>query len=241
MGFAINEQGTTQLRYEDSKRILQQAFKAWSDTPCERGGAASITFSPQDDVPCHTSEYNSTKPNVNVVLFQDNDWKYDNIDGTLAKTTVTFNQDTGEIYDADIEVNAAENGLTISDDPSKINYDLLAIVTHEVGHFVGLAHSPDPTASMFKSYPPGSTTQRTVSTDDAAAICAAYPPGRAATCDATPRNGFGGTCDAPGGGTCAAAARSDETHPGDSQNAAFAFAPVALALAAALRRKARAA
>ena len=54
---------------------------------------------------------------------------YRGIDGTLAKTSVTYNDTTGEIYDADIEVNSAYNEITITDDPAAIEYDLQAILT----------------------------------------------------------------------------------------------------------------
>ncbi len=243
IGFSVNQEGTSQLPFADAKRVIQKAFHAWSDLPCPGGGVASITFSPLDDVPCKQSEYNATRANVNVVLFQDNDWNYNGIDGTLAKTSVTFNSDNGEIYDADIEVNAAENGLTITDDPTKIHYDLLAVTTHEVGHFIGLAHSALRTASMYKSYDPGSFGQRNVGDDDTQGICLAYPPGRSATCDPIPRNGFGGTCDGPGGGgLCAVAARRDETHPGESEGAALGFLrflPLGAAVAVTFRRTRR--
>lgn len=209
IGFAMNRQGTQDLDPDETRAVIRKAFQAWSDVPCDGGKSASMTFTPLDDIKCKKSQYNKTGANVNVVLFQDDDWKYRGIDATLAKTSVTYNDETGEIYDADIEVNTANNSMTITDDPKKVEYDLLAILTHEVGHFIGIAHSPDPGAVMYASYAPGSTSQRTLAADDKKAVCSIYPPGNGVACNTVPRNGFSGTCDDPppeSSGPCSVAA-----------------------------------
>src|SRR4029079_13354535 len=133
--------------------------------------------------------------NINVVLFQDDNWKYRGVDGTLAKTSVTYNDDTGEIYDADIAVDTANNTVTITDEPGKIQYDLQAIMTHEVGHFIGIAHSPLSAAVMFASYSPGSITQRKLHPDDVKAVCAIYPSTADLDCNTEPKGGFSPTCN----------------------------------------------
>lgn len=197
IGFALNERGTAQLDVTQAKSVILKSFAQWSDVGCPGGGKASFTFSPMADVPCHRSGYDPKGPNVNVVLFQDSDWTYRGIDGTLAKTAVTFDHDTGEILDADIEINAAFNALTITDDPAKVKYDLESIVTHEAGHFLGLAHSADSTAVMFSTYNPGEMSLRKLTPDDVQGICEAYPPGRAAACDPSPHGGLTTTCPEP--------------------------------------------
>ncbi len=221
VSFTMNKLGTQDLDPNDTRVVVQKAFKAWTDVPCGnkgQDGAASMTFQDRGLVDCKKSEYNNSGSNVNVVLFQDDDWTYHGIDGTLAKTSVTYNDQTGEIYDADIEVNAANNTLTITDDPKKVEYDLQAILTHEAGHFIGIAHSPDGNAVMYASYSPGSVSQRTLTPDDVQAVCAIYPPNNGVVCNTEPRGGFSATCDdapaskglcdvgAVGGGTDAAGA-----------------------------------
>jgi hypothetical protein len=242
IGYAVNELGTQDLDPADTRAIIRKTFQAWSEVPCGKSGNASITFQEQDPVACKKSEYNKDGKNVNVVLFQDDDWKYRGIDGTLAKTSVTYNDETGEIYDADIEINAANNTVTITDNPLKIEYDLQAIVTHEVGHFIGIAHSPDQAAVMFASYSPGSISQRTLTPDDVGAVCAIYPPGRAADCNVEPRGGFGASCDpAKKGGLCAVAAvGGDAGDPDGRGGVAASLGVVGLGtLAAALARRAQ--
>jgi Matrixin len=203
ISYATNKLGTADLDPADTRAVIRKTFETWSDVQCADGSIASMTFQEREPVSCKKSQYNKTGPNVNVVLFQDSNWKYRGIDGTLAKTSVTYNDDTGEIYDADIEVNTANNTVTITDDPATVEYDLQAILTHEVGHFIGIAHSPDPAAVMFASYSPGSTTQRQLHPDDVDAICAIYPAGGGRACNTEPRNGFSPTCDDPEpGGVC---------------------------------------
>ena len=184
---------------------IQQSFQAWSDVPCPDAGGkfATMTFSELEDVACDKSQYNARGANVNVILFKDDDWTYKGIDGTLAKTAVTYDDRTGEIFDADIEINAAFNDLTVGD--AKVAYDLRAIMTHEAGHFIGLAHSADPNASMYATYAPGTSAGRVLSGDDIKAVCAVYPPGRRGACDTTPRGGLGATCADPAKSGCAVA------------------------------------
>jgi hypothetical protein len=208
VSYAVNRLGTEALDPTDTRSVIRKCFQSWSDVPCPDGRAASMTFQERDPVSCKKSEYNKAGPNLNVVLFQDADWKYRGIDGTLAKTSVTFNEATGEIYDADIEVNAAFNEVTITDDPRKVQYDLQSILTHEVGHFIGIAHSSDQNAVMFASYNPGSTSLRRLTPDDVQAVCAAYPPGNGVACATEPRGGFSATCgdDGTPSGSCAVSA-----------------------------------
>lgn len=197
ISYATNKLGTEIWDPAETRAIIKKTFQAWSDVPCPDGKTASMTFQEREPVSCKKSQYNKTSPNVNVVLFQDSDWKYRGIDGTLAKTSVTYNDETGEIYDADIEINSANNEITITDDPSEIEYDLQAILTHEVGHFIGIAHSDKPDAVMYPTYNPGSTTQRKLTPDDVDAVCHIYPPESGVACETEPRNGFSGSCDDP--------------------------------------------
>jgi hypothetical protein len=204
ISYATNKLGTQDLDPADTRAVIKKCFQSWTDVQCPDGSTAKMTFEERDPVDCKKSEYNKDGPNVNVVLFQDDNWNYHGIDGTLAKTSVTYNDETGEIYDADIEVNTANNTVTITDDASKIEYDLQAILTHEVGHFIGIAHSPDPAAVMFASYSPGSVTQRTLTPDDIAAICTIYPADYEFDCNTEPRGGFSPVCpDVPKTTICA--------------------------------------
>ena len=194
VGFALNDQGTQALDPEESFAAIRRTFHTWTEVACPAGGNASITFEERGPVSCKKSEYNKVGHNLNVILFQDNDWKYRGIDGTLAKTSVTYNDETGEIYDADIEINTANNEVTLTNPPKKVEYDLQAILTHEVGHFIGIGHSSLDSAVMAPTYSPGSVAQRKLTDDDIAAVCTIYPPKSGLVCNPEPRGGFSDSC-----------------------------------------------
>lgn len=205
VSYAMNKFGTQNQKDqlpEQSRAVIKKTFEAWTDVDCPDGTVAKMAFEEREPVSCRRGEYNPDDPNINVVFFNDTNFKYRGIDGTLAKTSVTYNDKTGEIYDADIEINTSYNEITITDDPAEIEYDLQAIMTHEVGHFIGIAHSPNPSAVMFASYSPGDTAQRTLHPDDVEAVCAIYPSTSTAACNTIPRNGYDPNCPKDTGAIC---------------------------------------
>lgn len=191
VGFSLQKDGTTNLPMEQVRPVIEDAFVAWSDLDCAKG-KASIAFSELADVSCHASEFNKDGANANIVLFQDTKWRFHGEGDTLAKTTVTFDAGSGDILDADLEINFAFNELTVGDD--HVVYDLRSIVTHEIGHFIGIDHSDDIDATMYAGYDEGSTEIRSLEVDDITAACTVYPPNRGGECKTTPRGGLGDAC-----------------------------------------------
>jgi hypothetical protein len=127
-------------------------------------------------------------------MFRDQDWPYENAIDTLALTTLIFNANTGEIFDADVEINTYASDLTTGR-VGPFDVDLNSVVTHEVGHFLGLSHTNAPRATMEPSYTQGETAMATIEEDDVDGICAALPPGRkVAKTSCEPRHGFSGEC-----------------------------------------------
>jgi len=205
IGFSVNEAASSHVDLATAESLMQQAFDAWTHAPCAHG-TPSIKVSNLGSVSCDQKIYNQKGGNTNLVVFRDENWPYTTKGNTLALTTVTYNLDSGAIFDADLEVNGTIN-LTIGD--NQIDYDLLSILTHEAGHMLGIAHSKTTAATMYIQYVPGGTGLRTLDQDDVDAICAAYPPGEEnGTCDPTPRHGFADVCSPPAdeepeGCTCA--------------------------------------
>lgn len=123
----------------------------------------------------------------------------------LAMTTVWANPSSGEIRDADVEVNALHFRWAdlVAGGPERVGaQDLQNALTHEFGHFIGLDHScysgasagPRPIdhtgqpaidcgaateeqrkSSMFPAVRPGDIQRRTLSTDDKLGACDLYP------------------------------------------------------------------
>jgi hypothetical protein len=175
---------------------VTKAFETWISADCPGGGKPSVAIYDFGFVSCDAQEYNQDDGNANIWMFRDDDWPYIGVGTTLALTTLTFNVESGEIYDADVEINSFENPLTTMD--TNVQADLESIVVHEAGHFLGLSHSCDPEATMFAAYQFGEIKLRTLEPDDIAGICDIYPPGENhGTCNPEPRHGYSRDCGEP--------------------------------------------
>ena len=213
VGYSVQRSASRQVAFEDAANAISIAFTKWTGTSCptEGTGRSRVSIDVRDlgPVDCGEVNYNQNGANQNVIVFRDDHWPHNDSSNTLALTTVTFNPDTGEIYDADMEVNTHDQRVTLNDPVPPDGYDFASIVTHETGHFLGLAHSGDNRATMFANYTPGATAMRNLTADDVAGICEVYrPDGTRAVlngkvtqgpqCDPTPRRGYTSDCaDAP--------------------------------------------
>jgi hypothetical protein len=213
--YDIQENASRQVPYEVARQSFVTAFSKWTGAACPGGGHPSIAAIDRGPVACDEVHYNTDQGNQHVIIFRDGAWPHpSDLNNTLGLTTITFDPDTGEIYDADMEINSSVP-LAVSDPVPADGVDLLSIITHETGHFFGLAHSGDSTATMYAHYSPGSTAMRTLKPDDVSGMCAAYPPNGDRSvdpvvadggvlhedpCDTTPRHGFQSACSSPGGG-----------------------------------------
>ena len=193
MGYVLQEDASSQIDLESVRPLVKQAFDSWVLADCG-SGEPGVTAEDLGDVACSEIGYDPETKNANIIIFRDDSWPYGG-NATLALTTVTYAVDSGEIRDADLEINSDQVTFSTSDD--SVNVDFLSIMTHEAGHFLGLAHSPTPGATMVVEYPPESITLRTLEADDVAGICAIDPPGNPATCDSAPVNGLGDDCAEP--------------------------------------------
>jgi Matrixin len=186
--FDFQRSGTRFLDPEQTKNAIATSFTKWTNVSCAQGGKPSLTFTIGDNVWVGRAQYDDKGGgNINVVFFHDDDWPYEGMDTTLATTRVSFNKRTGEIWDADIAIKNA--GATITMGDKNVQSDLESVVLHEVGHFIGIAHSRTRNAAMYESLAPG-TLRRDLEPDDVEAMCAIYPPGREAECNDVPRGGF---------------------------------------------------
>lgn len=116
-------------------------------------------------------------------------------DRVVANTVVTYDRQSGVISDVDIVFNGV--GFQWSLDGAAAAYDIQSIVTHEIGHLLGLGHTCGDAgttypscfslpqeqalrdritgAVMFPSAPPGDLSHRKLTDDDAAGMAALYP------------------------------------------------------------------
>src|SRR6185503_2502521 len=120
---------------------VQASFDTWLSADCGDGatpGVVIVDDGPVDDSPidCAIREDNENQRNANVFLFRDDEWPHMGADDALALTTVSYNRENGEIYSADVEINAATAKFTTTDAEEDVVDDLQSVLTHECGHFL---------------------------------------------------------------------------------------------------------
>lgn len=107
----------------------------------------------------------------NTVYWIAEDWPYD--PGLLAVTFTHVDRAAGEILEADIAINAAHH--TFSRDGHGATYDLQNVLTHEVGHVLGLEHAAgEPEATMHARINKGELTKRVLHATDIKALQVQY-------------------------------------------------------------------
>jgi hypothetical protein len=248
VSYDLQQDASKQVPYAKADQMFATAFAKWTSIDCAGSGnyatgRVSIDVRDLGAVACNQVQYNQDQGNQHVIIFHDDVWPHDDSNNTLGLTTITYDPDTGEIYDADMEINATVP-LTVGDPVPKDGYDFESIITHESGHFLGMAHSGDARATMYAHYALGTTTMRELAADDVGGLCTIYLPngdrvvdpsvspdgsGRIpeTACDPTPRHGFSTQCAQPKSKGCDV---SGSGTPGGGSNLAVG---AALALAAA--------
>jgi Matrixin len=244
VSFDAQEDGSPRYGIDASTvtEVAGRAFAPWLVADCGGGAGPSMKVGTFGPVECDevSDSRRSNEKGANVIMFRDDVWPYTGAIDAYALTTVNFDTDTGEIIDADIEVNSA-GVFQISVDGTT-GTDLQSILTHEAGHFLGMAHAAtdDHTATMRANWDGVGTDLRTLTSDDEAGICDAYPPTRQAASDCEPLNGFASAChvpaDEPSGGGCALVPARPA---GDSAPSAL-LGVCALVVARTIRRRKRA-
>jgi hypothetical protein len=225
------------IAFPDLDRLAATSTGAWARAACDDNGRVPQYFRVLPNPPTlNPPGYNPTGPNSNTVRFRPR-WGDDAIhrSGAIAITIVTFDSFTGEIFDADIEMNTQHPRtnptgfrFSIADRPEFDAADLPTILTHEFGHFLGLSHSANERSVMWFEAGVGEA-RRDLTADDTAGICTIYPqplapPGR---CVGLP---YGGLATYPGPmkvtGACGVRPGVGATRTGLSGALAMALAAV---------------
>jgi uncharacterized protein (TIGR03382 family) len=158
---------------------IELAFKTWSSVLCPSGGLVGLTLQPLGYVTDKTPGTDETcdNCNTNLITFVTDKSKWTRPSTELAVALPVWRDLSGQIFDADILINAAHFTLsTQSQNVDDIKWDIQNAVTHEVGHLLGLDHTEDTKATMYARVDEKDISMRTLKDDDIAGICAIYPP-----------------------------------------------------------------
>ncbi|MFO0625375.1 MAG: matrixin family metalloprotease [Polyangiales bacterium] len=163
--------------------LLGDAVAVWGASRCD-GQPWSLSLSVGADATAGVG-YLATGSNENAVVFVPAWTAMGLPPSALALTTLTFGATSGEIRDADLQINLTMP-LTVAT-PTRGN-DLPTILLHELGHVIGLDHSPERSAVMW--YAAGRGEQRrALGADDLAGACAIHPPSLQRPCAPPGREG----------------------------------------------------
>ncbi len=243
VGYSLNASGSKKLGFADIENTLKSSVATWSSVSCPTAGGSgqvSIDLRYLGPASCDKVAFSGDGGNVNVVVFRDDSWPADqDPEHVIALTTVQYNTTTGELRGWDMELNTANQNITL--DGAGNSIALSGVLTHETGHVLGFAHSTDKTATMYEKY---NSTIGTLKQDDIDAICTVYPPDgtrptadgtrTALACDPTPPRGYEPDCAASSGG-CSCDAAGGGGAPGALGLAAFGA--VGLAVVRRTRRR----
>ncbi|HRJ78735.1 MAG TPA: invasin domain 3-containing protein [Planctomycetota bacterium] len=148
-------------------QAIQDSFNNWrrireSDLDFEFAGST-------------TNAVTSASDNRNVLRFVGSNIS----SGVFAVTITTFDTTTGEILDADMELNDRDftwdtlGQSRTTGTPGRAYIE--SVVTHEIGHFVGLDHPANSQSTLYFASSPGLFSQASLERDDIAPIIQSYP------------------------------------------------------------------
>jgi hypothetical protein len=173
-------EGSAKLDDGKMRAAVRRAFNEWSEVECA-DGRTTLRFEEGEDVtedkPLNVKE----APEKFGIYFRDDEWPHQNSEDSLALTNQIYGKVTGTIDYADIEINTAATKFALSD--AEDGPDFQAVITHEVGHYIGLAHSTVEDSIMVPRYCENKERcgksvdqSRQLAEDDKRAVCAAYEP-----------------------------------------------------------------
>ena len=141
---------------------VQRAFDTWQNLP-----SSSIAFRYEGT----TSTQTGGNDGVNIISFQDTSFSFGT--GTIAVTVSSSSQ--GFFRDADILFNPSNPSITFATDGRSDGFDIQAIATHEIGHFLGLDHTAIVSATMNPTGGRGTVFPRSLKSDDIIGASTLYP------------------------------------------------------------------
>ncbi len=139
---------------EGVMEALRAAIDAWNGVP-ELPVRFVVTSDPEPAVRLH---------------FCRTVWGGDKDD--LGKAVFTADVETGEVSSAVVQINECARAFLPPDQAQHGRFDLQAVLTHELGHVLGLSHGDNPDALMYPRG--GSAGVRTPKLDDRAALAIVY-------------------------------------------------------------------
>lgn len=166
MKFSIHNAAAPGLIAASTQAAIRAAYKTWSTVSCS-------SFDSQD-LGVVNLPWGDKNDHINTHAVTPS-WPSSYASNALGITWMIYDGSTGRIFDADTHYNPS---YTWAVNGSSSAIDLQSVATHEIGHQLGLDHSPVQAATMFYQTGAGDMTQRSLHSDDIAGLCYLYPSGK---------------------------------------------------------------
>jgi hypothetical protein len=211
---SLSTMGSRDLDDDTVRTILRRSLDTWENVDCGEGRSPGLSVDVLASTNlCTRAGHNVEGRNVHSVIFVAEGWEDPRMHDprAFAVTLVWHDPRSGEIWDADMEINEARGPYgRCPDSPEDACpgglVDLENVTTHELGHYFGVAHTADdPRATMWASAETNETHKRTLEADDVEGLCSIYAQGTLTEdCNPTPRGGLGVDCEPGSACSCRA-------------------------------------
>lgn len=178
--YSLEMDGSRDLTRPEVEAVFARSFAKWTGLTCSEPLDFDVQLSSVDS----TTDVPDFEDSVNSLGFVDDWTTRGHSPGAFALTTTWFRRSTGEIIDADMELNQQNWTFAICEETgceetgTMPEVDLENTVTHELGHFFGLAHTEsERNATMWACAEPGETLKRDLAPDDIEGMCEIYREG----------------------------------------------------------------
>ena len=164
----VNESGSDDVTDNSEFKAIEDALATWQAPDC-----TNILFDYQGTFSLDTHSAYVGDGN-NHIIWIENSWNITWGGGIVIALTRNHWDDEGFLYESDILLNG--EFFTFGTDGNPHHMDIRGVVTHELGHLIGLSHSSDREAVMSAtSSSSQSVMKRFLRADDIEGICFLYP------------------------------------------------------------------